>query len=310
MRRLRGAVVGVGYLGKFHVQKYAALKDQVDLVAIVDKASGIAQPMAAELGCKSFSDVTSLFGQVDVATVATPTTHHYDVVRQLLENGIHVLVEKPIAATALQAQELVQLAQKNKLKLQVGHIERFNPAYLALEKVVQSPTTIQALRLAPFKARALDVDVATDLMIHDIELIMNLMQEVPQVQDVQGQSLLTKTWDYVHANFSFSKGRSATITVSRCHPAALRSLFVMDQQASWLADLGTGELQKITRPTRDPLSPITTTVEKTLAEKHDAMLVETAAFFNSVLKDQEPKVSGAQGLKAMEVLETVLGRLG
>jgi predicted dehydrogenase len=156
----------------------------------------------------------------------------------------------------------------------------------------------------------LDVDVATDLMIHDIELIMKLMGEVPKVLDVQGESLLTKTWDYVNASFGFSAGRTATITVSRCHPTAVRSLFVVDSHAAWLADLGTGELQKVTRSTRDPQSPEVTAVEKTTVEKHDAMLLETQSFFESVRDSKEPAISGEQGLKAMEVLETVLGRLG
>lgn len=310
MSKLRGAVIGVGYLGKFHAQKYAALKEDVQLVAVVDKSLDNGKSLAANLGCDYYSDVSQVLGKIDVATVATPTTLHYGIVKELLQNGVHVLVEKPIAATAHEGEELVLLAKKNKLKLQVGHIERFNPAFMALEKVVKSPRTIQALRLAPFKARALDVDVATDLMIHDIELVMKLMGEAPRVVDVQGQSLLTKTWDYVHAGFSFSGGRTAAITVSRCHPTAVRSLFVVDSEAAWLADLGTGELQKVTRSTRDPLSTETTLVEKTQVEKHDAMLMETKSFFESVLQSKDPAISGEQGLKAMEVLETVLGRLG
>lgn len=310
MRKLRGAVVGVGYLGKFHAQKYASLSSEVDFVGVVDPNQKAGQALAQELKTSYFENVSQILGQVDVATVATPTTFHFAVADSLLKAGCHLLVEKPLAKTVQEGEQLVRTARAAGLTLQVGHIERFNPVFLELQKRVKSPRQIQAVRVAPFKPRALDVDVATDLMIHDIELISHLMGETPRVLDVQGRSIFTKTWDYVHASFGFSGGRSASITVSRAHPTAQRSLFVLDEDRSFFADLGTLELTEVTRPTRDPQDPAGTDLKKVTVDKHDAMLEETKAFLKAVREKSEPPVTGEQALDAMRVLEQVLERLG
>ena len=178
MSKLRAAVVGVGYLGRFHAQKYKAIAD-VDLVAVCDASAARAAEVAQELECAAETDYRNLIGKVDLVTVASSTPTHYEIAKTFLENGIHVNVEKPITTTSQQGEELCSLAEKNGLKLQVGHVERFNPAFEAAHKKMMVPWFIECHRLAPFKPRGVDVNVVLDLMIHDLDVILSLVDSEP-----------------------------------------------------------------------------------------------------------------------------------
>lgn len=180
MSQLRCAVVGVGYLGRFHAQKYKALSESpsrnVQMLGVCDASFDRAQTVAAELGVTAFADYRELVGKVDAVTVASTTKTHYEIAKFFLQNGVHVNVEKPMTVTIGEAEELVALANAKNLKLQVGHVERFNPALQAARQKLQTPLFIECHRLAPFKPRGVDVDVVLDLMIHDLDVILSLVK--------------------------------------------------------------------------------------------------------------------------------------
>ncbi len=168
---LRAAVIGAGYLGNFHAQKYAAL-DEVDLIGVADTDPARAREVAGRVASAAYTDYRELLGRIDVASIVVPTEGHFEVARACLEAGVHILVEKPVTRTVEEAQELVQLAKANRRVFQVGHLERFNPAILAVRDQITRPLFIESERLAVFKPRGTDVNVVLDLMIHDIDLIL------------------------------------------------------------------------------------------------------------------------------------------
>ncbi len=176
--RLRCAVVGVGHLGKFHAQKYKALSN-VDLVGVCDIHSETAQKVAADLGVPALHSYQDLLGKVDAVTIAASTTAHFELAKVFLEHGIHVHVEKPLTTTSTEGAELVKIARARNLRLQVGHVERFNPALIAARAQLQRPLFIECHRLSPFKQRSVDVDVVLDLMIHDLDVILSLVRSEP-----------------------------------------------------------------------------------------------------------------------------------
>ncbi|MGD8324070.1 MAG: Gfo/Idh/MocA family oxidoreductase, partial [Gammaproteobacteria bacterium] len=173
MRPLRVGVIGVGYLGRFHAQKYTQLAG-VELIGVFDVDSARAQSVASETGCTAFTSAAELIADVDALSIATNTPSHYELVEASLEGGSHVFVEKPIAETSAEAARLVRLAANRDLKLQVGHIERFNPALIAAREHMHDVRFIECHRLAAFKHRGADVDVVLDLMIHDLDIILSI----------------------------------------------------------------------------------------------------------------------------------------
>lgn len=306
MKKLRAAVVGVGYLGRFHAQKYASLVEHIEFVGVCDTLSENAKKVADELKTTPFDRVEDLIGKIDVATIATTTTTHYEVAKKLLSAGIHLLVEKPLAATLKQAQELEALANQKKVILQVGHIERFNPAFVALEKKVTGANFFEAFRLAPFKPRALDVDVVTDLMIHDIDLMTTIIKD--EVVDVRavGSKVLTNTFDIAQANFTFKSGRKGVISVNRVYPHAVRSVSVYGDRIHYFADLGASTLTTVERQIDDiyATTPPNQSVES--VTKYDAMLEETKAFLQAVRGERACAVPAKQGVQAIALMESVL----
>lgn len=310
MSKLRAAVVGVGYLGRFHAQKYASLSNQVEFVGVCDTFKENGQKIAAELKTQYFSNVEELIGKIDVATVATTTTTHYEIAKKLLAAGVHLLVEKPLAATLAQAQELEKLADAKKLVLQVGHIERFNPAFRALEKNLKDkeikPVFFEAFRLAPFKPRALDVDVVTDLMIHDIDLMTSVIKEKIVKIEAVGTKVLTNTFDLAEASFIFESGRKGTISVNRTYPHAVRTVSVYADRQHYFADLGAATLTTIDRQIADIYSTAAPFQTIESVEKKDAMLEETQAFLSAVRNEIPCQVPAREGVLAIEIMERVL----
>lgn len=309
MKKLRAAVVGVGYLGRFHAQKYASLNQDIEFVGVCDVFSEQAKKIAEELKTKSFSNVTDLIGKIDIATVATTTTSHYEVAKTLLNAGIHLLVEKPLAATLEQAQELQVIAQTKGLILQVGHIERFNPAFVELKKSIIKPSAFEAFRLAPFKPRALDVDVITDLMIHDIDLMTSVIHEEISNIDAVGTKIMTPTLDMAHAIFTFKSGKKGSIVVNRCYPHAVRTVSVFSDRKHWFADLGQFSVACLDRSHAEMTTLEPVKVESLLVEKYDAMLAETKAFIQAVRGEADCLVPARDGVKSIEIMERVLARI-
>ena len=204
MKKLRAGVIGVGYLGQFHAEKYASLP-QVELTGVVDADPARAAQIAQKLNTRSFSDPADLLGKVDVVSIVVPTILHHRVAKQFLEQGIHVLLEKPITVTLEQADELIRLATGKGLILQIGHIERFSPAMTAIKSLLKSPRYITAERAAPFTVRCTDVNVVLDLMIHDLDIVADLANAEVSEVSAAGASVITKEIDIASARIRVRK---------------------------------------------------------------------------------------------------------
>jgi predicted dehydrogenase len=278
---LRAAVIGVGYLGRFHAQKYAALPD-VELVGVVDAHPAQAEKVAAELGVASFASHSDLVGKVDLVSVACTTEAHHAVARECLAAGMHVLVEKPITVTVAEADELIALADQHQRILQVGHLERYNPAWLAVRDRIKAPVFIEAHRMAPFKPRGIDVSVVLDLMIHDLDLILPLVASPLKEVRASGVPVLTDGVDIANARLEFENGCVANITASRTSTGSMRRLRVFQHHEYLSIDFGERKVG-ITRK-RDALiegePPIDT--ETFQQPPGDALLTEIQAFVATV----------------------------
>ncbi|MEI8162505.1 MAG: Gfo/Idh/MocA family oxidoreductase [Betaproteobacteria bacterium] len=306
-KKLRAAVIGVGYLGRFHAQKYAALGGAefgVELVGVVDAHAETAQRVAKELGVAAFSDYRELLGAqpaVDLVSVASTTETHHAVARDCLAAGVHVLAEKPITVTVAQADELIALADANKLILQVGHLERFNPAWLAVKDKIRRPVFIEAHRMAPFKARGIDVSVVLDLMIHDLDLILPLVGSPVVDLRASGVSVLTDGIDIANARLEFGNGCVANLTASRTSTASLRRLRVFQHHEYISIDFGDRRIG-ISRK-REALIEGETPIDTETFQQPpgDALMTEIQAFVDAVRHGTRPVVSGREGRDALAV---------
>jgi predicted dehydrogenase len=302
MNKVRCAVVGVGYLGRFHAQKYKLL-DDVEMVGVCDASPERAAAVGAELGVPSFPDYRELKGRVDAVTVASTTRTHYEIAKFFLENGVHVNVEKPMTVTIEEAEELVRIARAKNLKLQVGHVERFNPALQSAQSKLNVPLFIECHRLAAFKPRGVDVDVVLDLMIHDLDVILSLVKSPVKSVSAVGAPVLTKFVDIANARIEFESGTVANVTASRVSQNATRKFRVFQQDQYLSIDFGTGEVNLTTRQPgqewKDDQIPLD--FESWSLEKGDALLAETKAFVHSVKTGAPVVVSGEDGLVAMRV---------
>ncbi len=290
------AVIGVGYLGKFHARKYAELPN-ADLVAVADIDEQSARASADQLGCRFVTNYRELLGQVEAVSIAVPTVHHFEVARDFLESGAHVLIEKPIATTVEQARELNDLAENKGLLLQVGHLERFNAAFLDLADFELSPLFIESHRLAPFKQRATDVNVVLDLMIHDIDLILAVVDSPLTSIRASGTRVLSGGIDIVNARLEFDNGCAANVTASRVSMKSERKMQMfqndayisIDFQNSALAvcRVGEGGARKIERH------------EARFGES-DVLKVAINSFLDAIQCGQPVVISGRDGERALE----------
>jgi len=305
MNRLEVAVVGVGYLGRFHAQKYAAL-DDVRLVGVCDTDAANGRACAEELGVPFITDYRELAGHVDAVTIAADTSAHFELSRFFLERGVHVFVEKPITQTSAEAAVLAELADARGLKLQVGHIERFNPALLSVREGLTDVRFIECHRLAPFKSRGVDVNVVLDLMIHDLDVILSLVDAKPARVSAVGISVLTDMVDIANARIEFDNGAIANVTASRVSTDAQRKFRVFQQRQYVSIDFDRGEVRRVTstgaaRPEVTGLSE-----EGWSLDKGDALLAETRAFVAAIRNEQACVVSGWDGRRALELAEMII----
>ena len=228
--RIRAGVVGAGHMGQYHILALAELWD-VELVAICDADADRARQVAAQYGTRAVATHQELAGLVDIATVAVPTERHFEVARDLLEAGVHVLVEKPVTPTLEEAKELFRLARQRAQVLHVGHVERFNGAVQELRKIVERPVLIESRRLGPFVPRVQNDSVVMDLMIHDIDIVLGLVDSEPRRMNALGRSIHSRRADVANVQILFDSGAMATITASRATEEKIRTLSITQPDA-------------------------------------------------------------------------------
>lgn len=297
---IKTAVIGTGYLGKFHVEKYATLPNS-DLIAVVDTDLEAAKTLAAKYNTEAFSRYQDLFGRVDAVSIATPTSSHYSIARDCLQHGIHVLVEKPITVTVSEADELIDIAAANNLKLQVGHLERFNAAVLALGNALQQPKFIESHRLAPFKLRATDVNVILDLMIHDIDIILNLIKANVTDIEASGAKVMSDSIDIANVRMAFANGCVANVTASRVSLKAERKMRIFQDERYISIDFQNRILSQHTKVKSGNDSDIPKIEsEEQSFDNDDALKTEIAAFLHAIETDTQPIVTGEDGRRALQ----------
>lgn len=295
MQKLDIAVIGVGHLGSRHAKVYSQLNDRVNLVGVSDidpeKTSAIGQ----EFHYQSFTDFRQLFGQIKAASICVPTVLHHQIAREFLKNGIHLLVEKPMTRTLKEADELIKLAARNKLILQVGHVERFNSAFQAIKALAKNPSFVECHRLNLFPNRSLDIGVVLDLMIHDIDIILGL--EDSSVKDVQavGVKVLTGYEDIANCRLTFKSGCVCNLTASRVSDEVMRKIriFMTDtyisldycKQEAFIYKKHQGIISKDALP----------------IEKEEPLRKELESFVDCVTLGNKPVVSGTEGRAALDL---------
>jgi predicted dehydrogenase len=300
MSRLRVAVVGVGYLGRFHAQKYAALEG-CELVAVADTNAEAASALALELGCTAVSDYQQLLGRLDAVSIATPTASHFEIACRFLESGAHVLVEKPITESVEQAQQLIAVARRAGRVLQVGHLERFNPTILAAEPQLSTPRFIECQRLAPFRERGTDVNVVLDLMIHDLDLVQSIVGGPIASIDAVGTPVFSAEIDIANARIRFVNGCVVNATASRVSLKTERKLRIFQDDAYLSLDLQ----QKILTVIRKQNTPegtgrLPVSIDEQSFEPGDALRAEIEAFLGSCRGERAVVVTGEDGMHALQ----------
>ncbi|MEZ0329145.1 MAG: Gfo/Idh/MocA family oxidoreductase [Dissulfuribacterales bacterium] len=298
MKPIKVAVVGVGYLGRFHAQKYKAMPN-VELVCVVEPNPERGSEIAQELQVPVYNSILPIIGQIDAVSVACPTVSHFHITRELLNASIHCFVEKPITTTLDEANELIALASQKGLILQVGHIERFNPAIAFLLQHVTRPMFIEAHRLSVFKQRAIDVDVVLDLMIHDLDLVLALMKTMPRELHAVGTPVLTPNVDIANARLVFANGCVANLTASRISLAPMRKFRVFEPGRYISADSIEQKnvmvsVQASAQKAEQRLLP--TVIEH---DKQDSLLNELNSFIEGIRSSSRPPVTGEDGRLAL-----------
>jgi predicted dehydrogenase len=297
--KLRTAVIGVGYLGRFHAQKYAAL-DASQLVGIADPSAAARDAVAAELGVAAHADYRELLGHVDAVSIVTPTPAHFGIARAFLEAGAHVLVEKPMTVSVAEGAELVQIARRAAKVLQVGHLERFNAAVQAVQPILATPRFIECARLAPFKHRGTEVDVVLDLMIHDIDLILSIVRSPVTAVDAIGTSVFSKEIDIANARLRFANGCVANATASRVSLKTERKLRLFQDDAYLSVDLHQKVLTVIRKAAgMGPDGMPQVAIDERSYEQGDALKAEIESFLSAAATGTAPAVSGEDGLLAL-----------
>lgn len=307
--KLRVAVIGVGYLGRFHALIYSRMPE-VSLVGVVDADAERAREVAAEAGCAAFGSAAELLDQVDAVSVVVPTTAHLQAAAPFLRRGIAVLLEKPIAATLDEGVEIVRLATDHGAMLQIGHVERFNAGVMALAERITSPRYIEAQRMGGFVERATDVDVVSDLMIHDIDIILSLIGSELTAISAVGASVLTPHVDIANARLEFSNGAVANVVASRVSDKQTRRIRVF-QPGKYLSLNFIDQTIDMAGTREVPGEPRPQIVrERIEVEPIKPLDLELAEFARCVREADQPLVHGRIGLKALEVALEVKSRIG
>lgn len=305
MNKIRCGVIGVGYLGRFHAQKYQLIPD-AELVAVCDLNTEACERVALELNVPGYADYQDLFGTVDAVSIAATTNKHFEIAKACLQQGIHVLIEKPITETLSQADELIRLAAQNQCKLQVGHLERFNAARLAVDPYLDAPLFIESERLAPFNPRGTDVNVILDLMIHDIDIIQNMVKSPILSISAQGTPILTKAIDIANARIHFANQCVANVTASRISFKTERKTRIFQKNSYISIDYHKKQFA-VFQKNEEELYPGIPGIAREQKEfdKGDALLEEIKAFVDCIIQDTIPLVTGEEGRYALETAEKI-----
>jgi len=300
MQKIRAAVIGVGYLGRFHAQKYAQAA-ACELLAVVDARAETREQVAAELSTRAVADYRELLGVVDAVSVVTPTPMHFAIARDFLAAGAHVLVEKPITESAAEARELIALAARGARILQVGHLERFNSAILAAEPYLSAPRFIECHRLAPYRERGTDVNVVLDLMIHDIDIVQTIVAAPITSIDAIGTPVFSEEIDIANARIRFANGCVANATASRVSLKTERKMRIFEDDAYLSLDLQQKILTLIRkRPAGEAPGALPVSIEEQSLEAGDALKAEIDSFLECIRSGRPPVVPGEAGLRALE----------
>jgi predicted dehydrogenase len=301
---MRTAVIGVGYLGRFHAQKYALLHNS-RLVGIADPSAAVRNAVAAELGVPAHADYRELLGKVDAVSIVTPTPLHFSVAKEFLDAGAHVLVEKPMTVTIEEGSALIEAARSAGRILQVGHLERFNAAVQAVQPILTVPRFIESARLAPFKHRGTDVDVVLDLMIHDIDLILSIVRSPVVAVDAIGSSVFSKEIDIANARLRFANGCVANATASRVSLKTERRLRLFQDDAYVSVDLHQKVLTVIRKAGDGADGMPQVAIEENTYEQGDALKAEIEAFLEAAATGAAPPVTGEDGLLALRTAVSI-----
>lgn len=302
-------MIGTGYLGRFHAQKYAAAPG-CTLVGVVDPREEVRAAVASEMGTRGFADHRDLLGQVDAVSVVTTTPAHYAIARDFLEAGAHVLVEKPITETVEQAQSLIDIAAAAGRILQVGHLERFNPAIVAAESRLRGARFIECQRLAPFKERGTDVNVVLDLMIHDIDIVQSIVGRPVESIEAVGTPVFSGAVDIANARLRFEGGCVANVTASRVSLKTERKMRVFRDDAYLSIDLQQRILTVIGKRSAAPApGELPVTIEESSYDQGDALRAEIHSFLDCIREGKRPLVSGEDGLRALDIAIRITGML-
>lgn len=309
MKRLRVGVVGVGYLGRFHAEKYASM-DAVDLVGVADTNMSQAASIAGEYRTSAYSTYQDLFGKVDAVSIVVPTPSHFAVAMDFLENDVDVLIEKPMTTTLEEADELIRFADSKGLIIQVGHLERFNPAVIALQDIVAKPMFIESHRLSIYKDRGTDVSVVLDLMIHDIDIILNFVRsEISEIR-AAGISVIAENVDIANARLEFQSGCVANVTASRISTKNERKIRLFQKDAYVSVDFTSQEITVIQQNSKknDGLIP-GMEIKQLCFTKSDALEDEIKSFVQSVANRKVPQVTGQMGRDALKIALNIMEQI-
>ncbi|XOF34211.1 MAG: Gfo/Idh/MocA family oxidoreductase [Candidatus Electrothrix sp. YB6] len=306
--KLRVGVIGVGYLGRFHAMKYAAMED-VRLIGVADVDQARAQAVAEECGTKAFTDYQPLIEQVDAVSIVVPTVHHHAVAVACLEHDLDILLEKPMTTTLREAEDLIALADKKKLLLQVGHLERFNPAVLAMQPLLNNPLFIETHRLSTFKNRGTDVDVILDLMIHDIDIILSIINSPIKDIHTVGAPVITRLTDIANARIVFKNGCTANITVSRISMENIRRMRIFQPGKYLAVDFGKKEVMAIKLKQNGQGGLPLPDVSRHSFSEQDVLEMEIREFISNVRNRRKPTVSGREGRRALAVALSVISQI-
>jgi len=312
-RVLRAAVIGVGSLGRHHARNYSEMKREglIACVSICDAIKNTAEQAAADNGCEFFTNWRDLLGKVDIVSVATPTETHCEITCAFLENGVHVLVEKPIASTLAEADKMIAAAKSSGAKLMVGQLERFNPAMVALRPHVTRPLYFEIHRVSPFPNRSLDVDVVLDVMIHDLDAVQWLVGENVKVSAIHavGIPVISDKVDAANARIEFENGAVANITASRIGTEKIRKTRFYQTNSYVVLDYAT-KFASVTSLAPNAVHPLLgISINRLEIKDVEPLRAEIGAFIDAILQEKNPPVTGEDGRRALSLAVGVLEKI-
>jgi predicted dehydrogenase len=306
-KKIKVGVIGIGHLGNYHLQKYQKLEN-CEITAVADMITDRAQKAAEIYKCAAFSDYRAMLGQVEAVSIAVLTSEHYKVAKDFLAAGVDVLIEKPICATLVQADELIELAKKKNLILQVGFVERFNPAIMALENVIDTPMFIESHRLHPFFERGTDVDVILDLMIHDLDIILKFVNSPIVGVEAVGVPILSDKIDIANVRISFATGCIANITASRISAKTMQKIRFFGAGGYHSVDCQKREILSLSKIKNETGQQqiVQNNIE---VGSHDSLEEEIRSFINAVVNRSRPLISGEDARKSLELAIDIINKM-